>query len=75
MTPDEKLEILRTVEKSSLPVNESLVRLDVPSSTYYRWKANFARHGVEGLQDRSPFKGSDLERASPTRGKEDSRGR
>jgi putative transposase len=57
MTPDEKLEILRTVEKSSLPVNESLVRLDVPSSTYYRWKANFARHGVEGLQDRSPFKG------------------
>jgi RNA-directed DNA polymerase len=29
----------------------------VPSSTYYRWKANFDRHGRGGLKDRSPFKG------------------
>jgi hypothetical protein len=32
MTPDQKLEILRAVESSSLPVNEALLRLDVPSS-------------------------------------------
>jgi putative transposase len=57
MTPDQKLEILRAVESSSLPVNEALLRLDVPSSTYYRWKANFDKHGRERLQDRSPFKG------------------
>jgi RNA-directed DNA polymerase len=57
MKPEQKLEILRAVELSSLPVKESLIRLDVPSSTYYRWKANFARHGTEGLQNRSPFKG------------------
>jgi len=45
------------VETSSLPVKESLICLEVPSSTYYRWKANFDKHGREGLQDRSPFKG------------------
>ena len=57
MTPEQKLEILRAVESSSLTVNEALLRLDVPSSTYYRWKANFDRHGRGGLKDRSPFKG------------------
>lgn len=57
MTPDEKLDILRAVESSSLPVKESLIRLDVPSSTYYRWKAYFDRYGSEGLHNRSPFKG------------------
>src|SRR5271157_277117 len=24
---------------------------------YYRWKVNLERHGIEGLRDRSPFKG------------------
>jgi putative transposase len=57
MTPEQKGEILRAVESSSLPVKESLARLDVPSTTYYRWKAKVARHGREGLQDRSPFNG------------------
>jgi len=57
MTPEQKWEILDAVESSSLPVKESLIRLDVPSSTYYRWKANVARHGREGLHNRSPFKG------------------
>jgi hypothetical protein len=57
MTPDQKQEILRAVESSSLPVKESLIRLDVSSSTYYRWKANFDKHGREGLHNRSPFKG------------------
>jgi putative transposase len=57
MTSEQKWEILRAVESSSLPVRESLIRLDVPSSTYYRWKANFDKHGREGLLNRSPFKG------------------
>jgi putative transposase len=57
MTPEQKLEILRAVELSSLPVKEFLIGLDVASSTYYLWKANFDRHGREGLHNRSPFKG------------------
>jgi putative transposase len=37
MTPEQKWEILRAVESSPLPVKESLILWDVPSSTYYRW--------------------------------------
>jgi len=57
MTPEQKLEILRAVESSRMPAKHALLRLDVPFSTYYRWKANFERRGIEGLRDRSPFKG------------------
>jgi putative transposase len=38
-------------------VKEALIRLDVPISTYYRWRNNFRRDGMEGLRDRSPYKG------------------
>jgi RNA-directed DNA polymerase len=57
MTPEQKIEILRAVESSPLPAKEALQRLDVPSSTYYRWKANFDKQGREGLQNGSSFKG------------------
>jgi putative transposase len=57
MTPEQKLEILGAVGSSGLPTREALQRLDVPSSTYYRWKVIFEKQGVEGLRDRSPFKG------------------
>jgi putative transposase len=57
MTAEEKLEILRAVESSNLPAKEVLILLDMSFSTYYRWKANFERHGIEGLRDRSPSKG------------------
>jgi putative transposase len=58
MTPEQKLDILRAVESSRLPRKEELLRLDVPSSTYYRWKVAFEKQGIEGLRDRSPFKGT-----------------
>ncbi len=57
MTPEQKLEILGAVESSPLPAKEALTRLDVPSSTYYRWKAAVEKQGIEGLRDRSPYKG------------------
>jgi transposase InsO family protein len=57
MTLEQKLEILGAVKSSTLPVTEALNRLDIPFSTYYRWKANLEREGIEGLRDRSPFKG------------------
>ena len=57
MTPEQKLDILRAVGSSPLLAKEALLRLDVPSSTYYRWKANFTKQGREGLQNRSPFTG------------------
>ncbi len=65
MTPEQKWEILRAVESSSLPVKESLTRLDVPSSMYYRWKANVAGNGREGLRNCSPFKGTTWNKILP----------
>ncbi len=50
----EKLEIIRTVEASHLPVKRTLARLGIPSSTYYQWYARWAEGGIDALADRSP---------------------
>ena len=36
-TAAEKMEIIRIVESSVLPVRRTLVELDVPRRTFYRW--------------------------------------
>ncbi len=54
----EKLEIIRTVEASHLPVKRTLARLGIPSSTYYDWYARWAEGGIDALADRSPRPGS-----------------
>ena len=33
----EKLEIIRLVEQSDLPVKRTLVQLGIPRTTFYRW--------------------------------------
>ena len=33
----EKLEIIRSVEQSSLSVRRTLAQLDIPRATFYRW--------------------------------------
>ena len=33
----EKLEIIRLVERSHLPVRRTLDKLDIPATTFYRW--------------------------------------
>jgi putative transposase len=50
----EKLEIIRTVEGSHLPVKRTLTMLGIPSSTYYDWYARWVDGGMEALADRSP---------------------
>ena len=57
MSAQKKLEVLRVVEGSDLPVRDALCWLDIPPSTYYRWRRRFRSKGLEGLQDRSPYKG------------------
>ncbi|WP_155122306.1 IS3 family transposase [Martelella mediterranea] len=49
----EKLEIIRLVEQSHLPVKKTLEQLAIPRQTFYRWYDRFQRFGVEGLEDRS----------------------
>ena len=53
----EKLEIIRLVEGSQLPVRRTLARIGVPATTFYRWYDRYRELGPEGLEDRSPRPG------------------
>lgn len=50
----EKLEIIRLVEESALPVKQTLAELDIASSTFYRWYEHYQAGGEDGLVDRRP---------------------
>ena len=50
-TAGEKLEIIRLVEESQLTVRQTLVELDIPSSTFYRWYQRYLEAGLAGLQE------------------------
>ena len=50
----EKLEIIRLVEQSSLPVRRTLEKLGIPRATFYRWYDRYSSGGPEALNDRSP---------------------
>ena len=53
--PDsEKLEIIRLVEQSHLPVKRTLAKLGIPRATFYRWYDLYQSGGPEALEDRSP---------------------
>ena len=50
----EKLEIIRTVETSPLPVRRTLAQIGIPKSTFYAWLDRYAAGGFEALEDRKP---------------------
>jgi len=49
----EKLEIIRIVEQSHLPVRRTLAQIGIPPTTFYRRYDRYVEHGPEGLEDRS----------------------
>ena len=51
----EKLEIIRLVERSHLPVKQTLDKLSIPRTTFYRWYDRYQIGGPEALEDRSPI--------------------
>jgi putative transposase len=53
----EKLEIIRLVEQSHLPVTRTLSQLGIPKTTFYRWYDRYLAFGEAGLEDRSPHPG------------------
>jgi len=53
-TASEKMEIIRLVEDSDLPVRETLRHLGVPRSTFYGWYQRYESEGFEGLHDQKP---------------------
>ena len=49
----EKLEIIRLVERSHLPVRRTLDKLGIPRTTFYRWYDRYLAFGEAGLEDRT----------------------
>lgn len=49
-----KAEVLQLVERSPLPVRQTLKELKLSSATYYRWRRRYAEKGLEGLRDLLP---------------------
>ncbi len=47
----EKLEIIRLVERSHLPVKRTLAQLGIPRTSFYRWYDRFLTAGSEALED------------------------
>jgi putative transposase len=48
------MEIIRLVEDSDLPVQETLRQLGVPRSTFYGWYQRYQVEGFDGLHDQKP---------------------
>ena len=48
----EKLEIIRLVEQSHLPVRRTLALLGILPMTFYRWYARLQAGGPEALEDK-----------------------
>ena len=53
----EKLEIIRLVEQSHLPVKRTLQKLGIAKTTFYRWYDRYETFGLAGLEDRSSAPG------------------
>lgn len=50
----EKLEIIELVEGSHLSARQTLTKLGIPRTTFYRWYDRYLRRGEAGLRDQSP---------------------
>lgn len=54
----DKMEIIRLVEESNLPVRQTLIRLGINKSTFYNWLKRLNDGGLDALHDRKPRPGS-----------------
>ena len=57
----EKLEIIRLVEQSHLPVKRTLEKLGIPRATFYRWYDPYQTGGAGGPKRPLAAPGSGLE--------------
>ena len=50
---EEKLEIIKLVEQSHLSAKQTLEKLSIPRSTFYRWYDLYQTGGVDALEDKA----------------------
>ena len=50
----EKLEIIRLVEGAQPSARQTLAKLGIPRTTFYRWYDRYLQRGEAGLEDQSP---------------------
>jgi transposase InsO family protein len=50
----EKLEVIRLVTESHLPIRRTLQQIGIPRATFYRWCDLYQSGGPEALEDRRP---------------------
>ncbi|WOF72439.1 IS3 family transposase [Parvibaculaceae bacterium PLY_AMNH_Bact1] len=50
----EKLEIIRMVEQSHLSAKQTLDKLGIPRTTFYRWYDKYLTSGADALEDKAP---------------------
>ncbi len=53
-TASERMEIIRLVEGSELPVRVALRQLGISRSTFYGWYQRYLALGFDGLHDKKP---------------------
>ena len=51
----EKFEVIRLVEQSHLSAKQTLDRLGIPRSTFYRWYDLYLTGGIDALEDKAPM--------------------
>ena len=67
----EKLEIIRMVEQSHLPVRRTLEKIGIPRATFYRWYDLYQVEGPGALKDRASPAGAASGTASRTSARSD----
>ena len=55
-TASEKMEIIRLVEGTDLPVRATLRQMNIPRSTFYGWYQRYVDEGFDGLNDKKPVR-------------------
>lgn len=55
-TASEKMEIIRLVEGTDLPVRATLRQMNIPRSTFYGWYQRYFDKGFDGLNDKKPVR-------------------
>lgn len=62
----EKLEIIRTVERSHLSARRTLDKIGIPRTTFYRWYDRYLDGGFDALEDKRPHPGKPWNRIPDT---------